>query len=120
MDKKRLTNWWIHWEDLKWPSPDVLDNIKYKADKYVEANISTAVIYGCNGRDNLLPLPHLYHRHADSDSVLRNPDPGLRHHPLRGALSRRTDRNVDRYSRRIHRQDLHGVKGQTDLHYKVL
>ena len=80
----------------------------------------TAAIHGGYGRDNLFPLPHLYHRNADSDSVLRNPDPGLRHHPLRSALSRRTDRNVDRYSRRIHRQDLHGVKGQTDLHYKVL
>ena len=61
MDKKRLTNWWIRWEDLKWPSPDVLDRIKYKADKYVEANISTAVIYGCHFRWDYMPFFTLLH-----------------------------------------------------------
>ena len=56
MDRQRLTNWWIQWEDLKWPGVDALDKIKYKADKYVEANISTAVIYGCHFRWDYMPF----------------------------------------------------------------
>lgn len=61
MDRQRLTNWWIKWEDLKWPSPDALDRIKYKADKYVEANITTAVIYGCHFRWDYMPYFTLLH-----------------------------------------------------------
>ncbi len=61
MDKKRLTNWWIRWEDLKWPGPDALDRIKYKADRYVEADISTAVIYGCHFRWDYMPFFTLLH-----------------------------------------------------------
>ena len=61
MQRERLTNWWIEWEDLKWPSPDAIDRIKYKADKYAEANISTAVIYGCHFRWDYLPYFTLLH-----------------------------------------------------------
>ena len=61
MEKHRLTNWWIRWEDLKWPSPDVIDHIKYKADKYVEANISAAVIFGCHFRWDYMPFFTLLH-----------------------------------------------------------
>ena len=61
MDKKRLTNWWIRWEDLKWPNIDVVDHIKYKADKYAEANISAAVIFGCHFRWDYMPFFTLLH-----------------------------------------------------------
>lgn len=61
MKRERLTNWWIGWEDLKWPGPDAMDRIKYKADKYAEANISTAVIYGCHFRWDYLPYFTLLH-----------------------------------------------------------
>lgn len=61
MNKERLTNWWIYWEDLNWPSPDAFDRIKYKADKYAKANISTAVIYGCHFRWDYMPYFTLLH-----------------------------------------------------------
>lgn len=61
MENKRLTNWWIRWEDLKWPGPDALDRIKYKAEKYAEANISTAVIFGCHFRWDYMPFFTLLH-----------------------------------------------------------
>lgn len=61
MKKHRLVNWWIRWEDLKWPGPDAMDRIKYKADKYVEADISAAVIYGCHFRWDYLPYFTLLH-----------------------------------------------------------
>lgn len=61
MERQRLTNWWIRWEDLKWPGIDAMDRIKYKADKYVEANISTAVIYGCHFRWDYMPYFTLLH-----------------------------------------------------------
>jgi hypothetical protein len=46
MERERSTNWWVRWEDMKWPLPDAIDRIRYKADKYLEANIQTAVLYG--------------------------------------------------------------------------
>ena len=55
MERKRLTNWWIHWEDLHWPNPDTMDAIKRKAEKYAEANITSAVIYGCHFRWDYMP-----------------------------------------------------------------
>ena len=61
MKRERLTNWWIQWEDLKWPGVDAMDKIKYKADKYLEANISTAVIYGCHFRWDYMPYFTLLH-----------------------------------------------------------
>lgn len=42
--KRRFTNWWIHWEDLHWPNPDSRDAIRRKAEKYAEANITSAII----------------------------------------------------------------------------
>lgn len=61
MERKRLTNWWIHWEDLHWPNPDSMEFIKRKAEKYAEANITSAVIYGCHFRWDYMPNFILLH-----------------------------------------------------------
>ncbi len=61
MERRRMTNWWIHWEDLHWPNPDSMDFIKRKAEKYAEANISTAVIFGCHFRWDYMPFFTILH-----------------------------------------------------------
>lgn len=61
MKKRRFVNWWIHWEDLNWPNPDSMDAIRRKAEKYAEANITSAIIFGCHFRWDYLPYITLLH-----------------------------------------------------------
>lgn len=61
MKKRRFTNWWIHWEDLHWPNPDSMDAIRRKAEKYAQANITSAIIFGCHFRWDYLPFFTILH-----------------------------------------------------------
>lgn len=61
MEKRRFTNWWIHWEDLHWPNPDSREAIKRKAEKYAQANITSAIIFGCHFRWDYLPFFTILH-----------------------------------------------------------
>ena len=61
MEKRRFTNWWIHWEDLHWPNPDSRDAIREKAEKYARANITSAIIFGCHFRWDYLPFFTILH-----------------------------------------------------------
>ena len=62
-DHRRLVNWWIRFEDLNWPSPDNIDRLKRRAEKMAEANITSAVIFGCHFRWDYLPYFTLLHDH---------------------------------------------------------
>lgn len=62
-DHRRLVNWWIRLEDLNWPSPDNMDRVKRRAEKMAEANITSAVIFGCHFRWDYLPYFTLLHDH---------------------------------------------------------
>lgn len=63
MEKKRLINWWLTWEDLNWPSVDMLDKIKRRAEAAAKANVTTAVLFGCHFRWDYLPYFTLLHDH---------------------------------------------------------
>lgn len=62
-DHRRLVNWWIDFEDLNWPSPDNVDRVKRRAEKMAEANITSAVLFGCHFRWDYLPYFTLLHDH---------------------------------------------------------
>ena len=62
-DRKRLINWWLTWEDLNWPSMDIRDKIKRRAEQAAEANVTTAVIFGAHFRWDYLPYFTLLHDH---------------------------------------------------------
>ena len=62
-DHRRLVNWWVRFEDLNWPSPDNMDRLKRRAEKMAEANITSAVIFGCHFRWDYLPYFMLLHDH---------------------------------------------------------
>ena len=47
---KRLINWWLTWEDLNWPSVDIADKIKRRAEAAAEANVTTAILFGAHFR----------------------------------------------------------------------
>lgn len=61
MERKRLVNWWIRWEDLNWPNPDSMEYIRKKAYQCAEANITSAVIFGCHFRWDYLPYFTILH-----------------------------------------------------------
>ena len=62
-DHRRLVNWWMRFEDLNWPAPMNIDRVKRRAEKMAEANITTAVIFGCHFRWDYLPYFTLLHDH---------------------------------------------------------
>jgi len=51
----RIATWWIHWEDLNWPDGDNLDKIKARAQRYAEAGVSAAMLFGTHFRWDFLP-----------------------------------------------------------------
>ena len=62
-ERKRLINWWLTWEDLNWPSIDVKEKIKRRAERAAEANVTAAVIFGAHFRWDYLPYFTLLHDH---------------------------------------------------------
>lgn len=60
---KRLVNWWLTWEDLNWPSVDIQDKIKRRAEAAAKANVTTAVLFGAHFRWDYLPYFTLLHDH---------------------------------------------------------
>ena len=61
MEQHRMATWWIHWEDLNWPSPHIMDKIKLRAEAFAKADISAAVIFGAHFRWDFLPIFPLLH-----------------------------------------------------------
>jgi len=62
-DRRRLVNWWVHWEELNWPSHDVADGIKRRAEKLAQADVTTAILFGAHFRWDYLPYFTLLHDH---------------------------------------------------------
>ncbi len=62
-EAKRIINWWLTWEDLNWPSMDIADKIKRRAEKAAEANVTTAILFGAHFRWDWLPYFTLLHDH---------------------------------------------------------
>ena len=60
---KRLINWWLTWEDLNWPSVDMMDKIRRRAEAAAKANVTAAVLFGCHFRWDYLPYFTLLHDH---------------------------------------------------------
>ncbi len=57
----RMASWWITWKDLDWPSPDTLDNIKFRADAMAKAYVNTAGVFGAHFRWDFLPIFPVLH-----------------------------------------------------------
>jgi hypothetical protein len=52
----RMVSWWIRWEDLEWPLPQLEDKIRHRADKLAENSVSHAIIFGAHFRWDFMPL----------------------------------------------------------------
>ncbi|MBE6702304.1 MAG: hypothetical protein E7585_02695 [Ruminococcaceae bacterium] len=60
---KRIINWWLTWEDLNWPSVDIGEKIKRRAEQAAKANVTTAILFGAHFRWDYLPYFTLLHDH---------------------------------------------------------
>ena len=61
LESFRMASWWIHLRDLDWPSPDVLDNIRRRADAMAADNVNCAVVFGAHFRWDFMPYWTLLH-----------------------------------------------------------
>ncbi|MBO4412311.1 MAG: hypothetical protein J5794_09035 [Lachnospiraceae bacterium] len=61
MNPKRLTTWWIRWNDLNWPNPDNLDSVKRKAERVAESGATSAMLFGTHFRWDYLPYFTILH-----------------------------------------------------------
>lgn len=59
--RHRLVNWWVRWEDLKWPNHDGYENIKRRAQALAKANVTAAIIFGAHFRWDYLPYFTILH-----------------------------------------------------------
>ena len=49
-EKYRMASWWIKWEDLIYPDKGIEEKIKRKAEKFKQAGVNTAIIFGAHFR----------------------------------------------------------------------
>jgi hypothetical protein len=52
----RAVSWWLTWEDLTWPNPELMDKIRRRADCCAESGVNCCVIFGAHFRWDFMPL----------------------------------------------------------------
>jgi hypothetical protein len=52
----RAVSWWLTWEDLTWPNPELMDKIRRRADQCAASSVNCCVIFGAHFRWDFMPL----------------------------------------------------------------
>jgi len=52
----RAVSWWLTWDDLTWPNPELRDKIRRRADKCAENGVNCALIFGAHFRWDFMPI----------------------------------------------------------------
>ena len=52
----RAVSWWLVWDDLTWPNPELMDKIRRRADQCVASEVNCCVIFGAHFRWDFMPL----------------------------------------------------------------
>jgi hypothetical protein len=52
----RAVSWWLTWDDLTWPNPELMDKIRRRADKCAENGVNCALIFGAHFRWDFMPI----------------------------------------------------------------
>ncbi|MBP5288737.1 MAG: hypothetical protein J6Z79_02555 [Clostridia bacterium] len=61
MKNRRMSMWWIRWEDLNWPDHDNADRIRRRAEALARADVTTVIDFGTHFRWDYLPYFELLH-----------------------------------------------------------
>lgn len=49
-------SWWLTWDDLTWPNPELMDKIRRRADKCAESGVNCCLIFGAHFRWDFMPV----------------------------------------------------------------
>jgi len=52
----RAVSWWLVWDDLTWPNPELMDKIRRRADQCAASGVNCCVVFGAHFRWDFLPL----------------------------------------------------------------
>jgi hypothetical protein len=52
----RAVSWWLVWDDLAWPNPELMDKIRRRADQCAASEVNCCVIFGAHFRWDFMPL----------------------------------------------------------------
>jgi hypothetical protein len=52
----RAVSWWLTWEDLTWPNPELMDKIRRRADNCAAGGVNCCVIFGTHFRWDFMPI----------------------------------------------------------------
>ena len=52
----RAVSWWLVWDDLTWPNPELMDKIRHRADQCAASDVNCCLIFGAHFRWDFLPI----------------------------------------------------------------
>jgi len=55
-ERYRAVSWWLTWEDLTWPNPELMDKIRRRADRCAASGVNCCLIFGAHLRWDFMPL----------------------------------------------------------------
>lgn len=52
----RAVSWWLTWDDLTWPNPELRDKIRRRVDQCVASGVNCCLIFGAHFRWDFMPI----------------------------------------------------------------
>ncbi len=52
----RAVSWWLTWDDLTWPNPELMDRIRRRADQCAANGVNCCLVFGAHFRWDFMPL----------------------------------------------------------------
>ncbi len=52
----RAVSWWLTWDDLTWPNPELMDKVRRRADQCAINGVNCCLIFGAHFRWDFMPL----------------------------------------------------------------
>ena len=57
----RAIGWWMTFDDLTWPNPELMDKIRRRADQCVASAVNCCIVFGAHLRWDFMPLWERFH-----------------------------------------------------------
>lgn len=57
----RAIGWWLTFDDLTWPNPELMDQIRRRADQCAASGVNCCIVFGAHLRWDFMPLWERFH-----------------------------------------------------------
>jgi hypothetical protein len=57
----RAIGWWLTFDDLTWPNPELMDKIRRRADQCAASGVNCCIVFGAHLRWDFMPLWERFH-----------------------------------------------------------